>query len=509
VYYSLMDAGRIDFGPYQFDCRGGTLLRDGVFVPLGSRGAALLKVLLEAKGAVVSKETLFEYAWQGAMVEETNLPVQIGALRKILGRRDDGSDWIITAARSGYRLTREVDGERLPAVAVLPFVAIDNEAGSFSGGFVEDLITALSRFKTFAVVARVSTELFRDGGDAREIAQALGVRYLVEGSVRRTGDRIRLTVQLIDGTSGLHLWSEKFDSALEDIFDVQDRLVAGVIGVFEPHIRRAEIDRARRKRPESLDAYDLYLRALPLLRGVRDFRLEHFDEAIVLLDQAIALDPFFTPVLALCAAAHELRLTNGGTAPALVDDRREALELIDRALLQDQTDAMVLVQAGALHLVLAGDQRRAFALLDEAETVNPNSLLIANITAYCYWHAGDTENAIARHLRALRLAPSVPEIVWTMNGLANAHLSEGRAEEALYWGLRVLGRTEALDSAHCVVAAAYAHLGQQASAEARIARARALWPHLSVKSLIAYKTAPKVRFQQLEQGLLKAGLPAA
>ena len=508
VYNVTMDARRIDFGPFQFECSTGVLCRDGTLVPLGSRGAALLAALLEAEGAVVAKQALIDHAWKGAAVEENNLPVQIAALRKILGQRSDGSEWIATAARTGYRLVRDVAGEGLPAIAVLPFVAMD-DVGSFADGFVEDLITALSRFKTFTVVARVSTEAFRGGGDARETAQALGVRYLVEGSVRRTGERVRLTAQLIDGASGLHLWSERLDGTLEGIFDLQDRLVAGVVGVFEPHIRRAEIDRARRKRPESLGAYDLYLRALPLLRGVRDMRLEHFDEAILLLDQAIALDPGFAPALALCAAAHELRVTNGGTAPVGVDDVQEALSLIDRALQEDSSDAMVLVQAGALHLILANDERRAFALLGAAEALNPNSLLIANIAAYCFWYAGHIESSIKRHLRALHLAPSVPEAVWSMNGLAQSYLSAGRPDEALHWGLRVLERTESLDSAHCVVAAAYVHLGQQARAEDRIRRALALWPDLSVKRLIAFKRAPKAQFRLLEDGLLRSGLPAA
>lgn len=506
-YCWAMDARRIEFGPFQFDCSNGMLCRDGALVPLGRRGAALLTLLLEAEGAAVPKQKLIDYAWQGAIVEETNLPVQIGALRKTLGRREDGSEWITTVARSGYRLARDVPGKALSAIAVLPFTALDDMDG-FAEGFVEDLITALSRFRTFAVVARVSTERFRDGGDAREIARVLGVRYLVEGSVRRTSGFIRLTAQLIDGETGLHLWSEKLDGKLDGIFAVQDRLVAGVIGVFEPHIRRAEIERARRKPPGNLDAYDLYLRALPLLRGVRDFQVEHFDQAIVLLDEAIALDPGFAPALALCAAAHELRVTNGGVAPAGTDDRKEALELIERALQQDGSDAMVLAQAGALHLVLAGDERRAFGLLEQAEALNPNSLLIANIAAYCFWHAGDVRAAIARHMRALSLAPNVSEAAWAMNGLAQSHLSAGHAAEALRWGLRVLERTEALDSAHCVVAAAYVHLGQQANAELHIRRALKIWPELSVKRLIGFKTAPKAQFRRLKEGLIRAGLPA-
>lgn len=246
---------------------------------------------------------------------------------------------------------------------------------------------------------------------------------------------------------------------------------------------------------------------MPLLRGVRDFRLEHFDEAIALLDQAIALDPGFAPALALCAGAHELRLSNGGIAPPGVDDAREAMELVERALQADSSDAMVLTQAGALSLVLAGNEARAFALLRQAEALNPNSSMIANTAAYCFWHAGQIEESITRRLRALSLAPDAPEAVWLMNGLAEALLSAGRMEEALDWGLRVLERTDVFERVYCVVAAAYVHLGRQADAEAHIGRAVAKWPDLTVHRLIGVKKAPKARYRLLEQGLLKAGLP--
>ena len=508
-----MQEPRAAFGPFEFDRANGTLWRDGVLVPIGGRGAALLGALLgallEAEGEVVRKDTLIERAWPGVLVEENNLTVQIGVLRRALGRRADGSHWIATAARAGYRLLREPDRAGMPAIAVMPFVTMD-KVGSFADGLVEDLVTALSRFRTFAVVARTSAETFRGKTvEARQIARALGVRYLIEGSVRRDGRRVRLTAQLIEGESGLHLWSEKLDGTLEDVFDFQDRLVERVVGVFEPQIRRAEIDRARRKRPESLDAYDLYLHALPLMHGPRVERLENYDEAIEILDRAIEIDPGFAPALALCAWAHEKRLTRGGVAPLGVDDAEAAIELADRALAGDSSDAMVLMIAGALRLTILGDAARAFPLLQRAETLNPNSLLIATTAAYCFWHSGQIEESIGSFSRALALSPWAAEASQTMSGLARAHLSAGRLEEALNWGLRVLESTEGLDFAHCVVAAAYLHLGRRADAEAQVREMLAIWPNLTLERLLGHDTAPKAQHQLLVQGLLEAGLPRA
>jgi TolB-like protein/Tfp pilus assembly protein PilF len=504
-----MGAGRLSFGPFAFDRDSGTLWRGDGLVPLGGRAATLLGALLEAEGTVVRKDVLIERAWPGSLVEENNLAVQIGALRRVLARREDGTPWIATVARAGYRLAREPEPEGMPAIAVLPFVTMD-DVGSFADGFVEDLITALSRFRTFTVVARTSAEGFRGTGeDARQVAQKLGVRDLIEGSVRRDGRRVRVTAQLLDGASGVHLWAERLDGTLEDIFDFQDRLVERVVVVFEPQIRRAEIERARRKRPESLDAYDLYLHALPLMNSVRTIRLQDYDEAIVILEKAIAIDPRFAPALALCAWAHEKRYTRGGVAPPGVDDKSEALELVQRALDLDGSDAVVLMIAGALRLTLMGDATTAFPLLRHAEALNPNSLQIATVAAYCFWHAGQVEESIASYSRVVTLSPWSPELAIPMEGLARAHLSAGHVEDALSWARRALETTDGLNFAHSVVVAAYVHLGRQAEAEAQLRRMLTIWPDLTLEQLLGRDTAPKAQHRLLAQGLEQAGLPRA
>ena len=198
-----------------------------------------------------------------------------------------------------------------PSIAVLPFANLSNdpEQEYFADGMVEDMITALSRFRWLVVIARNSTFTYKGRAvDVRQVAKELGVRYVLEGSVRKAARRVRITGQLIDATTGAHLWAERFDGDLEDIFDLQDRITESVVGAIEPRMRKAEIERSRRKRPDSLDAYDLYLRALPHVYAMRP---DDNTEALELLDRAISLDPGFAPALAYAAWCYEQRVVRG------------------------------------------------------------------------------------------------------------------------------------------------------------------------------------------------------
>src|SRR5688572_18209747 len=302
------------FGPFTFDRRRKVVTKDGDAVPVGARGAALLGALLDARDKAVEKDALISAAWPDVIVEDGNLTVQITALRKALGPKADGTDWIVTVRHLGYRLVvgeasggSDARGAGRPAIAVLPFANLssDPEQVFVADGVVEDLITALSKFRTFAVVSRSSSFVYKGRAvDARDAARELGVRYLLEGSVRRSGDRIRVTAQLIDGATGAHLWAEKFDGAATDMFEFQDTITETVIGLIEPQIRKAEIDRARQKRPETLDAWDLYVQASPL---VHSGDVANWTRALELLDRAIALDPSYAPALAFAAWAHDRR----------------------------------------------------------------------------------------------------------------------------------------------------------------------------------------------------------
>jgi TolB-like protein/tetratricopeptide (TPR) repeat protein len=507
-----MEARRHTFGTFAFDAATGTLRRGDALVPLGGRAAAVLGALLDAEGVVVTKAELMERAWPDTIVEEGNLAVQVATLRKVLGTRPDGAEWVNTVARVGYRLVQDAGGTPLAgraSVAVLPFANLSGEPGHdyFVDGIVEDLITALSRFKTFAVVSRNSSFVFKDRPvDVRDAATALGVRYVLEGSMRRAGPRVRVNTRLVEGVTGAHLWAESFDGLIEDVFEVQDRIVESVIGLIEPQIRLAEIQRARRKRPDSLDAYDLYLRALPHLHGVRVVRLEQFDQAIELLEQAAALDPNFAPALALAAWAHEMRLTRGGIAPNGVDDAAAAVALVERALAADRNDGIVLAIAGIIRILIEGQSVAGMALIRQAKALNPNSLLIANIAGYAHFFCGEYDAAIESHARFLALSPHLPETFWSLTGTARCHLAAGRVEEALTWGLRGLEVSEGVDMTHCVIAAAYAHLGQLDEARAALSRARTIWPGLSLDTLLGRTGQPDGRDRMLVEGLRLAGI---
>lgn len=207
------------------------LWRGGRPVAIGGRAAAVLAAVVDADGAVVSKAALLQAGWSDAIVEEGNLATQIKALRRALGQGPDGGEWIATIERVGYRLLRpdaySIRTNSMPAIAVLPFanMSADPEQNHFADGIVEDIITALSRFKSFAVVARNSSFTY-DGRavDVRRAAAELGVRYVLEGSVRRSGNQVRISAQLIEATNGTHLWAETFDGTAADVFEVQDRI---------------------------------------------------------------------------------------------------------------------------------------------------------------------------------------------------------------------------------------------------------------------------------------------
>jgi TolB-like protein/Flp pilus assembly protein TadD len=497
------------FGPFVFDRERMTLSRDGEVLAIGGRGAALLAALIDAGGAVVGKEALMEAAWSGTIVEEGNLAVQIAALRKAMG--GDSESIIVTVPRVGYRLvaqeanTPEPEAGGRPLIAVLPFANLSSDPDQtfFADGVVEDIITALSRFRQFAVVARNSSFAYKDRAvDVRTAARELGVRYVLEGSVRRAGDRVRVTAQLIDADNGAHIWAEKFEGSTADIFDFQDRVAESVVGLLEPRIRLAEIERARRKRPDSLDAYDLYLRALPLVYSMEP---ADYVEALALLRRSIALDPNFALALAYAAWTTEKRLT-WGLPPLGEDDQAECMRLGRAALLADPNDPIVLAITGWLSFVIEGDVETGLDVLRRAVDANPNNVVVLGLWGYANMLGGDPAAAIAIFQRALRLSPNAPDAFGSLTGIGTSYLMQGDFEAAIEWSLKSLATYNEWPMTYWTLIPAYAHLGRLAEARAAAEKLLAIAPNSRV-SRIAANHGQQQRMQSMREGLLKAGMP--
>jgi adenylate cyclase len=350
-------------------------------------------------------------------------------------------DWDLDADGLANRLdTLNVSALSLggPSIAVLPFenMSGDPEQAYFADGLAEDLITGLSRVSWLFVIARNSSFALRgEKLDARSIGVRLGVRYLVEGSVRRAGQRLRLTVQLIEAATGNHLWADRYDGSLEDVFDFQDRLVANLVGAIEPKLRATEIARARRKRPDSLDAFDLFLQALPKAAA---FSAQSMAEAIELLDRAISLSPGYARALGYAAHCRAMRPILAYSTD--VDrDLREADELSRRALESDPTDPVALNVAANIPVVLRRDYQAGGDLIDRSLAINPNDALSWNRRGWISAWAGQIEPAMTAFEKAMKLSPLDPQ--WGFSpkfGMASALCWDGRPEEALPWVRRAL-----------------------------------------------------------------------
>lgn len=504
-----MDLGPVAFGSFILDRSAGVLLREGVAIPLGRRALAILGALLAARGTAVSKQHLIDHAWPDVTVGEANLSVQVAALRQALGQTATGDDWIVTVPRVGYRFASlaadDAAPDHRPLLAVLPFVDLSAETahGYFADGVVEDIITALSRFSTFAVLSRGASFALRGRvEDPRIAARSLGVRYILAGSIQWRRDQLRVTVQLIDGEQGRQRWAEQFDGTGQDIFAFQDRIAEVVAGFVEPGIRRAEIDRVRRKPPERLDAYDLYLRALPYFRGTAEVSRQ---QAIGLLEDAVARDPGFAVALAHAAWAYERQDTFG---PGMSDaERRRALELTERALLEDPDDPLVQAISALVLLNVAGERSRSLVMLNRAAALGPHNATVLSLHGFTNVMVGDVETGRQAYLRALRVAPGAHDIYELLVGVALAELFRGEFAEAVSWSLRSLAQNGDWLGAYWTLGAAYVGLDRLAEAQATIARLRARAPEMRMADLERLARRYDARFEVVVDAMRKAGLP--
>jgi len=502
-----MAGERYQFGSFVLDTANGVLSRDGQALPVGQRGTALLTALIEAQGKPVSKDDLLAKGWPGLIVEEANLSVQVAALRKTLGQNEAGADWIATVPRFGYRFLRQFASKPVASEPLRPVLGVlladglaDNGAGYFAHGVVDGIVAALSRFREFAVVAPRIASHGQDS--AQQIAANLGVRYLLRCTAQRAGDRFRVTVHLLDGLSALELWAKRFDGTISQVFDFEDRIAESVAGLVGPAISRAEIERARRKRPDNLDAYDLYLRALPLFRTIEP---AVWTEAIRLLEECVRLDPHFAAGLAQAAWAYERKETFG--AGMSEKERLRALALANAAAEAGHDDPQVMAIAAHILLLIGGERQRGLAMVQDAYASNPNNAVVMPLYAFCNVFVGDLEIGLQTFMRALEVSPAAFMTYEYLEGISLAHLLKRDFESAAQWALRSIAVNAQWPASWWNLASAYGHLGRKAEAEDAIRRLLTMAPTHRLSHFKRIESRYESHYSVFVEGIRKAGLP--
>jgi TolB-like protein len=392
-----------------------------------------------------------------------------------------------------------------PSIAVLPFANMsgDPEQEYFADGMVEEIITALSRIRWLFVIARNSSFTYKGRAvDVKQVGRELGVRYVLEGSVRKGGNRVRITAQLIDATSGAHLWADRFDGLLEEVFELQDKVAISVAGVIEPTLRQSEIERARRKRPDSLDAYDLYLRALPYAFAAMP---EDADKALALLGKAIELEPDFAAAHAIIAFCHEQRYLRGGMQE---ETRFAALRHARQAIAAGGDDAAALATAGFVIAVCGRDNETALTAFDRSFALSSSSALALGFSSIVRAWKGDDAIAVEQANRALRLSPFDPLIQLPYVGLAYAHFAAGRFEETVAAASLATQSNPRFTVPQILHAAALASLGRGEDAKTAVQRLLELQPGITgATAILSARYVDPKNVAALANALRRAGLP--
>jgi TolB-like protein/Tfp pilus assembly protein PilF len=468
------------FGNHRLDIGRRELRRGAELVEVEPKVFDLLAFLVRHRDRVVSKDDLLEAVWDGRIVSESALTTRINAVRRALG--DDGAAQrlIRTFTRKGVRFVGEVTempdqpspaAEDKPSIAVLPFrnMSGDPEQEYFVDGMVEEIITALSRIRWLFVAAGNSTFAYKGQAvDVKQVGRELGVRYVLEGSVRKGGNRVRITGQLIDAATGAHLWADHFDGSLEDVFDLQDRVASSVAGVIEPVLQAVETARSATRPTRDLTAYDLYLRAYAMFLS----SARHFPEALRLMEQAIARDPYYGPALAWAAiCCFRVILDSRSQDPA--SDRLKGADFARRALEAAGDDPSVLANAAVALAFFGEDIGAMMALVDRALALNPNFARGWHTGGMLRVWAGEPDSAIKYLDAALRLSPRA-RIGTSANLIGLAHLFARRFDRAVPKLLLAIQDDPSFPAPHRFLAACYAHLGRLDDARETMARLRSI-----------------------------------
>ena len=484
------------FGEHVLDIRRRELRRGGELLELEPQVFDLLVYLVQHRDRVVGRDDLLQAVWGGRIVSDSALTTRINAARRALGDNGEVQRLIRTLPRKGIRFVAEVkeapDGASLalaaapgpiglgasqvlpdkPSIAVLPLVNIggDAEQESLAEGMVEEIITALSRIRWLVVIARSSSFSYKGQiVDAKRVGRELGVRYVLDGSVRKSGNRVRMTAQLVDAETAAHLWADRFDGTLEDVFELQDRAATTIAGVVEPLIEAFEMRWSAGGPTSDLTSYDFYRQALP---GCYSYSARPLLQARDLLERAIERDPGFGPALATAAGCRQFLGATGWAEDAL-ENRRQAVELAHQALQADGDDPAVLAEAARVLAYFTEDIDCAIAMIERALVLNPNYARGWFWNGWVRMLAGQPDLAIEHLQTASRLNPRHRAY---SSSIGMAYFLARRYREATIALSTSLHERPGWPTTLRFLAASYAHLGEVAKAGEMFNRLRAITP---------------------------------
>jgi TolB-like protein len=514
----------LEFGDHNLDIARRELRRRGDLITLEPRAFDLLAFLVQNRDRVVSKDDLLQAVWGGRIVSESALTTRINAVRRAIG--DDGASqqMIRTFTRKGIRFIGEVTEVSTPAVlssgdasnrvstaaekpsiAVLPFANLsgDPEQEYFADGMVEEITTAIARLP-WRVIARNSSFTYKGRAiDVRQVARELGVRYVLEGSVRKADNRVRIAAQLIDAATGGHIWADRFDGRHEDIFELQDRVASSVAVAIQPRLRIAEMERSTRKPTESLEAYDFYLRALA--QAVKRTKAS-LEEAVRLLNRALELDPAYALAMEYISSCRVLQRSRHWI-PSSGPEVDEGIAMARHAISAAWDNPIILAGAGFTLAFLAGENETALSAIDRAIVLNPYAARAFYLRALVLVFLNRPEEAIPAAEEAMRLEPRGPWTFLAVQALAFAHLAAGRYEAGMPFADRALRENGGLPALRFKLSLC-GHLGRLDEAKECLHRLHELHPEPTVASVmrdVSKGVAPAI-VARMAEGLRKAGV---
>jgi TolB-like protein len=512
------------FEEYAFDTDRRELHRGPEVVSVAPQVFDLLDYLIRNRERVVSKDDLINAIWNGRIVSDAALTTRLNAARSALGDSGEEQRLIRTLPRKGFRFVGQVHEALAPAcaatacnpvenprqalttpdklsIAILPFTNLssDPDQDYFADGMVDEITTALSRFKLLFVIARNSSFTYKGRAvDIKQVGRELGVRYVLEGSVRKAAGKVHITCQLIDAMTGGHLWADQFEGDLSDIFALQDRMTVHVLSAIAPKMFQVECDLAAR-RPNNLSAYDLCLRASSHLSS---WTRSGLAEALRLASRALEIDPRYVWAARLAGECHLLNVGRGWAADPR-SEIAEGLQLLRLALSVDGNDPVALSILGCATALYTGDFDTAREMVDRAVALNPSHSRAWEQRGFTCVLAGQPEEAIRSFERVIRLSPFDPLLFSTFAGMGTAFIGLGRFDEAVAVAKKAVRQNPLYSVTYRALAIALAHLGREAEAREAAAGLLELEPSFRISEWTAGRWLPHIYID----GLRKAGLP--